>query len=1171
MAKRKSNRAFARLASSIQQLAHRMTKGLARWILRLLLLNSQHPQAPQQGFILPTVTLLLLVVSLTVGAITLRTLNRTADATGERQTQVVYNAAGPAIDRAKSKLEFMFNRQRDSRLPAGVPGEAQLIGMLANDGVSRDGLLVPQLLINTDRRAQPVDPYTFPDEEVTASNLANTIDVDGNGQADRLDLDGDGVADSAWAYRVSLNGELDGNGDPIMDATVAYSILMETPANPADIELASDAAVTNRANAMQVRHGPLSNGGNLNDACQTGNGATGAPIEEGWFSDTIDSSTLRKNFQVNALVLPDAPEGTIATAELHQDRELAQGNKWGAWFRNDLEIFPGPQFNWNGAMHTEGNLIVGNNNFEGYLVSAPASCLYTREASEITVTDIQANPAQGIPAFQGQILSARINDDSFGFRSDFHLYDTTPITAGDDNVRLDQNRDSVNNGGGDPDPSDYALDPIALFTQDISRARGTADPSASRDPDWNEEDRKFVSAGRIYNQQEDAPFLDDFYRADNRYGPKPRYGGRRIPGNIGTPITGNLMTADGLSDIDLINVNAATATNVGLDGYWERRALREGMRLIVGQRLELGNTFDWQGSNDPTYPADQCLGGRCHETLQRRTLYDNLAAVQSMAVYHSAHTNGDFPAACYALTAHPGTAATINTSRIFDTVTAGGTSVVYTDFLSGQGTNGWEFDPPAGVTNQTDFGNAIAAAQPLGITLRNLAHFAGDPLGGAPSFTPVQDNLVHPYPNLTMWGDYSILRRVLAMVDGGTAAQGNPTGGTVTYANLSPADQSTLQTAACTLGMLAYNLDVDQQRYEDIHGATLSEFGQLFWDLIDGDTSNGEVNTLVTPQVNFPTGYNRDTDAADFYEQFSTEQYIEALKSNPGVTLTDDEIDERVSIIVRANQILRDRLLGFEPGGFSVDPTPPSNTTWTSATATFTEGVTGGNVTLRTACDPDLFGTPDNTAITGASPDERDERKIGLAVALCPAFTQPKYPSLYYLFPIVDHNHIGADDGTDDDGTTDVIEVNHTQPASEEYIADTEIFDDTLNTGVNFGYTYGASDPGAITLTPHRIDFSNWVAPTQASGTNEVYEANGTTARASVAFMDKGIYNGREMMGVRVLDLDWGLLHDNARSLGNDPAGNLDHWLPNMSMIYGVREDAVREDAVNRPVGTGAT
>lgn len=1166
MAKRKSNHAIFKLSNLVSSLVKQISRGFAVWFLRVLLLLGRQFSKAQPGFILPTTVLLLLVVSLTVGAITLRTLNRTAEATGERQSQVIYNAATPAIDRAKAKLEFLFNRQRDSRLPSGIPGEAQLAGMLFNDGQTRNGLTVAQLLITNDL-GNDVDPYTFPDEEATASTIPTAIDLDGNGLADRLDLDGDNLPDNAWAYRVDTNG--DGNDD----ATVAYSILLQTPADPADMAQASDAAIIARANALQVRHGPLSNGGNLNEACQVGNAGV-APIEAGWFRDRSNSAVLRKNFQVNAFVLPDALNGTVATVEFHQDRQLAQGNKWGAWFRNDLEIFPGPQFNWNGAMHTEGNFIVGNTRFNGYLVSAPASCLYTREASEITVTDIEANPDQDIPAFQGQILSARINDNTFGYRSNFHLFDTMPITAGDDNVRLDQNRDSVNQGGGNPSPIDYALDPIALLTRDVSQARGTADPSASRANDWNATDKMFVSKGRIYNQQEEAPYLDDFYRADNRYGPKPRYGGRQIPGDIGVPIAGNLMAGDGLSDDDLIDSNAAEPFDVGLDGYWERRAWREGLRLIVGQRLEVGNAFGWRGSDESIYPANSCPGGgnRCHENLQRRTLYDNLASVQSMAVYHSAHANATFPAACYVMTAHPGTAETINTSRTFETVTRGGITFPQTDFLNGQGTDGWEFEPPAGVSTEGDFSDAIEADEPLGIALRNLAHFAGDPRGGAPSFTPVQDDDVHPYPQLTMWGDYSILRRVLAMLDGGTAAEGNPTGGTVAYTDLSPADQASLHTAACTLGMLSYNLDVNQEQYESLYGTVLSDFGQALWELIDGDMSNGEVNTLISSPVNFPTPYDRGADAAAFYGQFSTADYIEALKNKPGIAFSDDEIDDYTQIISAANQIRRDRLLGFVDGGFSVEPTIGSSLTWDRATEAFV--IPSETLTLEADCDPDSFSTLDNTAILGSNADQ-EKRKAGLAVALCSASSQRKYPSLYYLFPVIEHDHNGNDDSAIDNIP------DHSQPVGEEYIDDLYIFNGT--DGVNDSYDYlvlvdgdgdgieevGDDSIAAIALTPHRFDLSDWVLPTVNTGINEIYESDGSTL-VSVPFLDKGVYNGREMMGVRLLDIDWELLHNNTQNLGIDDNANQDHWLPNSAVVYAVREDAVREDVISRPMGTGA-
>jgi len=72
---------------------------------------------------LPTVTLMLLVLSLVVGTLVFRTFNRTAEVIGQRQQRALYNAATPAIDRAKLKLEYLFG---ESNLPT-PPSDAALV------------------------------------------------------------------------------------------------------------------------------------------------------------------------------------------------------------------------------------------------------------------------------------------------------------------------------------------------------------------------------------------------------------------------------------------------------------------------------------------------------------------------------------------------------------------------------------------------------------------------------------------------------------------------------------------------------------------------------------------------------------------------------------------------------------------------------------------------------------------------------------------------------------------------------------------------------------------------------------------------------------------------------------------------------------------------------------
>ncbi|MGF1499210.1 MAG: hypothetical protein ACFB8W_20635, partial [Elainellaceae cyanobacterium] len=413
MANRPLPRAARRIIKGVYRLPRQFLNSLIRWFLRGLLLVRRRPSSPVAGFVLPTTVLLLLVVSLAVGAITLRTYNRTLATVGDRQQRVIYNAATPAIDRAKAKLEFLFSK--DPRLPSGVPGEEAISNMLRNGTNIASGVTT--------------DAYTFPDE-----------DSDGDGTPNRLDLNNDGQDDNAWAYRA------DTDGDGTEDATVAYSIVFETPENTDAHRMSNstDTAVATRASNLQVRHGPLSSSSSANSRCSftdaSGN-VQNLVLEDGWFEDMANTSILRKNFQVNVFVLPDNANNTVSTLEFHQDRQMERGNKWGAWFRNDIEIHPGRDFNWNGAMHTEGSLIAKD--VVAFQISSEASCLFSREASEITVADTEADATNNIPAFQGQFLVGELRDNSYEGGSKYDLYPDTR------NFKLE-----VKNGGNDKDSID---------------------------------------------------------------------------------------------------------------------------------------------------------------------------------------------------------------------------------------------------------------------------------------------------------------------------------------------------------------------------------------------------------------------------------------------------------------------------------------------------------------------------------------------------------------------------------------------------------------------------------------------------------------------------------------------------------------------------------------------
>jgi hypothetical protein len=1174
-----STRKFTRaIHSGLNQVNRAITQRIQRSIRRgvLWLFHnwlSLNRASAKAGFVLPTTILLLLVVLLTVGSIGYRTYTRTVQTIGERQQRVVYNSATPTIDRAKAKLEYLFDPRRDPRFPSGIPSETWLLGMMLNTGAAVPGTTVTVPRHPSSLSNPTFDPYTLPGET-------------------RIDIDGDGVVDNAWRYPT------DTDGDGTNDATVAYSILYKTDLT--NIQDTSDTAIrgsgTNlgRARRQEVRNGPLSNNSSQNNACSTGDiAATADGVGRGWLPDGNNTSLLRKNFQVDVYVQPNTPNRPVAALEFQQDRTVEQGNKWGAWFRNDLEIFPGPKFNWNGAMHSEGNIIIGNGSFRSYMISSRFSCLYSADASEVSTVETDT--------FRGQFLAAKVNNNTSNGddRADFEIYNgygVNPTVA-----TLNNTTHSVNLGANTPE--DYALDPVILQTEARSASRRVANPTTSR-PGW---------AGTVLNQngqgrliqppQENPPYVDDSYRADDRYGPKPTYGGREddpatsIPNLIGEqiPTTQSRLVGNtpGVGQDD---------SAVGLDGYWERRARNEGMRIIVGQRLELGDAGGWGGptpnataNNEPLKPWPGCLtqnAGRCNEARQRRSLYDNLPAVQGAAIYHraSAETSADRdrPAACLALTVHPGTAGTLDRSATFENLalnleagfsapynTAGS---VISDFLRGRGTNGWEYNIPA--ANAFDTLNT-----PTMLALQNLANFAGDPRGGAPSFTPVQDQQVHPYPWFSMWGDFSILRRVIARMAAGTS-----------FANLSPADKSTLYTSACTMGMLAYQLDYLEKFDANTAGVPL---GTSYATQADENAAfenpalsaqfyaglRGVIRALdrgVSPFGPLTTGTSQDLlimvkDRGSVARPRSPETLIALMQQwrdqilasgtpysfpNSGGTLTADQMNDYIRLaqmIISKEQVARDRQWGF----FGYDNLADSLETYASrapGAAIQVAGFYGDNKTCREMWQANGINSGDPIKY------------------LCS--NRPFYPALYNLFPTLG--------GALDSGTG-------AHPDAAGALADgggnaardqADAANDTYLLGRNASVIYQPVRPDAVRLLPRPP--ASWVLPFEnlaaapAGSTGEStpnnnrdtllkvcittncsrYSLGGNPTTGTfrrVGFKDAAMMNGRELLSVRVLDVNLDLLRRATNGLTGD------RWLPAMGIVYAFREDAISEATIVRP------
>lgn len=991
MSTRKHATAIQGFSRRSRRLYRKLSKRLVNRLIRSVLPFQRRGRLSTSGFILPTTVLLILIVVLTVGALTFRAFTRNTQVIGQAEQKVIYNAATPAIDRARSKLEFMFDPGKDPRLPGGVPSQDVLRGMLLNTGSNKLEAKDP----TTGSIIGP-DAYTLPDEQ-------------------RIDINNDGTLDNAWWFRS------DTNSDGVLnerDSTIVYSIVMNTPRaerqpNGDFKQIGTRLLEMNerdKANQLLVRQAPLSIDNAL--GCKTTSPTSKAAGPEGWFEDTRTSAVLRKNFQVDALVIPGNSNATKVTLEFNQDRQLNRGNKWGAWFRNDLEIYPGPQFNWNGAMHTEGSLIVGNKSFNAYLISSPESCLYFPDSSEVTVTKMSPDDRNPRRDYLGLVTSGIVRDGTQGGTSLFHLHHPTNPGATENIATL--NAGTSSSRASNPititlDPERTLLDPQNGYRNRQQQNNEENVNPAKRDlPDFAKDTRGNKLPARIYTKPEPMPYVDDLYRADNRWGPKGSYDQtpetRRDPNNPDEQIGDEIAS----SKDKLLRNEPVTgddeAVNVGLDGYWERRARSVGLRILVGERLELGNLFTWyapqdkngdglvdprtgvvnqaqyEHEGDPLYPPNiEPLPANTltHLDLQRRTLRDNLSAVQGTAIYHSASaTNADekdYPVACLATTSHPGTLTTLRQSITYRPFELWGTEDTTTgsllsNFFTGVGTNGWEYDPPAG--SLANFRSVISNAQsPLRRSLQNLANFAGDynantGIGGA--YPPTQDNNIHPYPALSMWGNFSNLKRALADLD----RKG--------YDALSVADKTYLQTASCTLGMLAHNID-QIQRFDpsnprndktviiNTQRRMMAKLGWDLWRLMDGNlgTRNAD-GTYTEPEVlpreqlgTYLYGQAAVTAQPDYsrynvrdYDKIPPETFIAALRQsllNQGQLSPDsrDFIEEMrlAELIMLHHQIRRDRSFGFKPSpafgfyDFSVSPGLGSN---------FFRRIS-------TACDPDQF------------------------------------------------------------------------------------------------------------------------------------------------------------------------------------------------------------------------
>jgi len=205
----------------------------------------------------------------------------------------------------------------------------------------------------------------------------------------------------------------------------------------------------------------------------------------------------------------------------------------------------------------------------------------------------------------------------------------------------------------------------------------------------------------------------------------------------------------------------------------------------------------------------------------------------------------------------------------------------------------------------------------------------------------------------------------------------------------------------------------------------------------------------------------------------------------------------------------------------------------------------------------------------------------------------PKFPALHYIFP----GDWRSSSNSNPDKVVDAYDNFTEETNSSVYEDDWGTVRDgyianTLNptTGTN-KWEYVAIDLrnesilNKVAVYPKSV--SSWVLPKVAAGEDSTTlsetkdkvligcsdslctgtaPSSGNYSLLQVAFKDAALYNGREMMLSRVMDFNLGLMRTNSTGLTSS-----ERWLPLTGIIYAFREDAVREDEINRPAQSGAT
>jgi len=382
MFKSKLSKVIVSLLRRIAGVTRSGAKRLMRAMLQALMAMGRRARLPMAGFVLPTVTMVLLVVILLTVAITLRSFDRANTARNVRVNQQVLAAATPALDRAKAKIQYML--REDPQRPTATPSDNEMYRIMSS--------------------ASGQDLYTFGDE----TRLRLKYDLDGNNTVAaidpaKLDAEKDEQINTAWRYPV------DTNNDGKYDTFTLYGVFFRSP--PRIPSGANAGEFTRSRKPLEARTPPMSLGV-LKKGCEAAGGTIASLVgDSGWYRM---NGRLLKSFFVYTVNVPitaseasslggDYKEFTgttsISALEYQQDQSRIPLSNNAVVYEDDLEISPGPAVNINGRMITNSNLLVTGLNADDslklYQVSSQNSCFYEQENSKIIVGGNVVNGGSG--------------------------------------------------------------------------------------------------------------------------------------------------------------------------------------------------------------------------------------------------------------------------------------------------------------------------------------------------------------------------------------------------------------------------------------------------------------------------------------------------------------------------------------------------------------------------------------------------------------------------------------------------------------------------------------------------------------------------------------------------------------------------------------------------------